>query len=243
MVCGTRAQGDFADPACAAAGEAARSLADVPWTWVRQVHGSGVVVVDRPGAQRGAEGDAAVTCCLDAGLVVLTADCAPVGLSSPEGVVGVLHAGWRGLMVGVVGATVQAMRALGATRVRAGLGACTGPMPTASRAATSPPWLVPSGRSCVPSTPPGTPPSTSRRLCPSPSSGPGPRWWRTPGCAPTARATTGRGGRAGTGAGKRPWCGGRPWRAGVSAVTVATVSERLAGVRDRIERAGRGPAP
>jgi hypothetical protein len=127
MVCGTRAQGDFADPACAAAGEAARSLADVPWTWVRQVHGSGVVVVDRPGAQRGAEGDAAVTCCLDAGLVVLTADCAPVGLSSPEGVVGVLHAGWRGLMVGVVGATVQAMRALGATRVRAGLGPCIRP--------------------------------------------------------------------------------------------------------------------
>jgi copper oxidase (laccase) domain-containing protein len=58
---------------------------------------------------------------------VLTADCAPVGLSSPEGVTGVLHAGWRGLMAGVVGATVGAMRALGATRVVAGLGPCIWP--------------------------------------------------------------------------------------------------------------------
>ena len=102
MVCGSRADGDFADPAAAWAGGASRALADVPWTWLRQVHGSAVVVVERPGANRGQEADAAVTCCPDAGLVVLTADCAPVGLASPEGVVGVLHAGWRGLMAGVV---------------------------------------------------------------------------------------------------------------------------------------------
>jgi copper oxidase (laccase) domain-containing protein len=127
MVCGGRTDGDFADPATAVAGGASRALADVPWTWLRQVHGSAVVVVDRPGANRGQEADAAVTCCAGAGLVVLTADCAPVGLSSPEGVAGVLHAGWRGLMAGVVGATVAAMRALGATRVQAALGPCIWP--------------------------------------------------------------------------------------------------------------------
>jgi hypothetical protein len=127
MVCGGRADGDFSDPAAAWEAGTARALADVPWTWLRQVHGSEVVVVERPGAQRGREADAAVTVCPDAGLVVLTADCAPVGLASPEGVVGVLHAGWRGLMGGVVEATVGAMRALGATRIEAGLGPCIWP--------------------------------------------------------------------------------------------------------------------
>jgi copper oxidase (laccase) domain-containing protein len=127
VVCGARADGDFADPAQAVARGAARSLADVPWTWLRQVHGSGVVVVERPGANLGQEADAAVTCCTDAALAVLTADCAPVGLSSPEGVVGVLHAGWRGLTAGVVGATVASMRSLGATQVFAALGPCIWP--------------------------------------------------------------------------------------------------------------------
>ena len=127
MICGTRADGDFADPAAAVAHGASRSLADVPWTWLRQVHGSRVVVVEAPGASRGQEADAAVTCCAGAALAVLTADCAPVGLSSPEGVAGVLHAGWRGLVAGVVGATVATMRSLGATQVFAGLGPCIGP--------------------------------------------------------------------------------------------------------------------
>ena len=102
--------------------EARAALADVPWTWLRQVHGAGVVVVTGPGRCRGQEGDAAVTACAGTGLAVLTADCAPVALSSPEGVVGVVHAGWRGLMAGVVEAAVNAMERLGATRVFAALG-------------------------------------------------------------------------------------------------------------------------
>ena len=57
-------------------------------------------------------------------LAVFTADCAPVALGSPEGVVGVVHAGWRGLEAGVVEAAVAAMRGLGATRVDAVLGPC-----------------------------------------------------------------------------------------------------------------------
>ena len=55
---------------------------------------------------------------------MLTADCAPVALASDEGVVGVAHAGWRGLAAGVVDATVEAMRSLGATRIQAVLGPC-----------------------------------------------------------------------------------------------------------------------
>lgn len=124
---GGRAAGDFANPAAPGCARARRSLADVPWTWLRQVHGARALVVARPGDGRGEEADAAVTSCAGAGLAVLTADCAPLCFSSPEGVVGVAHAGWRGLMGGVVEAAVTAMRQLGAERVFAALGPCIFP--------------------------------------------------------------------------------------------------------------------
>jgi YfiH family protein len=104
-----------------------RAVVDLPWTVLRQVHGSRVVVVERPGAAAGEAADGAVTTASGAAVAVLTADCAPVALGSPEGVVGVAHAGWRGLRAGVVEATVQAMRRLGATRVEAVIGPCIHP--------------------------------------------------------------------------------------------------------------------
>lgn len=94
-----------------------------PVSWLRQVHGSGVVVVaDDP--VEGAEGDALVTTSPRHALAVLTADCAPVALASPEGVVAAVHAGWMGLLAGVVEHAVATMRGLGATRVDAALGPC-----------------------------------------------------------------------------------------------------------------------
>jgi len=98
-----------------------------PWTWLRQVHGARVVEVDEPGAHAGAEADAAVTEHPDVVLCILTADCAPISFTSPEGVRGVAHAGWKGLADGVVAATVDAMRARGATSVEAVLGPCIHP--------------------------------------------------------------------------------------------------------------------
>jgi copper oxidase (laccase) domain-containing protein len=86
-----------------------------------------VVVVEQPGECRAEEADAAVSGCPGAALVVVTADCAPVGLASPEGIFGVAHAGWRGLMSGVVEATVATMRSLGANEVSAALGPCIAP--------------------------------------------------------------------------------------------------------------------
>lgn len=68
-----------------------------------------------------------VSCHPQARLAVFTADCAPVALASPEGVIGVAHAGWRGLVAGVIGHTVAAMRALGARWVEAALGPCIHP--------------------------------------------------------------------------------------------------------------------
>ncbi len=92
-----------------------------------QVHGARVMTVDQPGGATGEPADGAVTSCPGAALAVLTADCAPVVLASPEGLVGVAHAGWKGLRAGVVEATVQSMRRMGATRIDAVIGPCIHP--------------------------------------------------------------------------------------------------------------------
>lgn len=103
------------------------AVVDLPWTWLRQVHGNAVVRVDGPGHRAGARADAAVTRLPGCALAVLSADCAPVALASPEGVIGVAHAGWRGVLAGVLEATVGEMRALGAGTVHAVLGPCIRP--------------------------------------------------------------------------------------------------------------------
>jgi hypothetical protein len=87
------------------------------------VHGAQVAGIDGPSAAL-VESDAIVTSSPETALGVLGADCALLGLASPEGVIGVAHAGWRGLVAGVVGATVEAMRARGASRLEAVLSAC-----------------------------------------------------------------------------------------------------------------------
>lgn len=94
------------------------------WSWLHQVHGAHVVTVRGPGPVAGAAGDGLVGAHPDVRLAVFTADCAPVALASAEGVIGVAHAGWRGLMAGVIGATINAMRAQGAGRIVAGIGPC-----------------------------------------------------------------------------------------------------------------------
>jgi YfiH family protein len=86
---------------------------------MRQVHGNGVAVVERPWPAGGPpEADALVTAEPGLALAVLVADCAPVLLASFDdggaGVVGVAHAGRRGMAGGIVAATVAAMRDLGA---------------------------------------------------------------------------------------------------------------------------------
>lgn len=104
-----------------------RAVVDLPWTWLRQVHGAAVVRVERPGHGAGTPADAVVTDQPGCAIAVLTADCAPVALASAEGVIGVAHAGWRGVAAGVVEATVTEMRALGATTVEAVIGPRIGP--------------------------------------------------------------------------------------------------------------------
>lgn len=82
--------------------------------------------VRHPGEHAGVEADAAVTAVAGCPLAVQVADCAPVALTA-DGVVGVAHAGWRGLVAGVLPAAVEAMRAVGAGRIRAQVGPCIHP--------------------------------------------------------------------------------------------------------------------
>lgn len=121
----TRADGDLrADLAAEVLAPRRAAVVDLPWVWVRQVHGATVVVVDAATIDdvRGSEADALVTA--DAGVVlaVHTADCAPVVLTA-DGVVGIAHAGWRGLEAGVIEATVAAM-ATDPARIEARIGPC-----------------------------------------------------------------------------------------------------------------------
>jgi YfiH family protein len=104
-----------------------RAVLDRPWSWLRQVHGDRVVMVTAPGGAAGEVADASVTVDPSAALVVLTADCAPIALAAPEGVVAVVHAGWRGLAEGVVAEAVNAVRRAGGSNVVAALGPCIHP--------------------------------------------------------------------------------------------------------------------
>lgn len=99
-----------------------------PVAYVRQVHGAGVHVCRRPPVldeAAVATADAVVTDRDDVALAVLVADCVPVLVADAgAGVAGVVHAGRRGLVAGVVPAAVEAMIGLGARpdRLRAVVG-------------------------------------------------------------------------------------------------------------------------
>ena len=83
-----------------------------------QVHGTDVVEVTGPWDGDVPQADALVTRVPRLALGVLVADCTPVLLAAPaEGVVGVAHAGRRGMAAGVVPTLVAAMRDLGARTI------------------------------------------------------------------------------------------------------------------------------
>ena len=92
----------------------------------RQIHSTKVVTLtQRPDRTIAIEADAMVTNRPDVLLGVLTADCSPILLADPEaGIVGGVHAGWKGAAGGILSATVEAMAALGAdpSRIRAAIG-------------------------------------------------------------------------------------------------------------------------
>ena len=103
-----------------------RRLVDRPWSQPDEVHGTEVLVVGSPGEHDRRPADALVTTLPDVVLGIWTGDCAPVALLA-DGVIGAAHAGWRGVRDGVLAATVERMRHLGAGDVRAVVGPCIHP--------------------------------------------------------------------------------------------------------------------
>jgi YfiH family protein len=85
------------------------------WLSVKQVHGTDVLVIDRPvqtGETFHGGWDALVTNQPDVAVTVRTADCVPVLLYDPEHrVVAAIHAGWRGAVAGIVPKTITALAA------------------------------------------------------------------------------------------------------------------------------------
>lgn len=110
------------------------------FVYARQVHGAGVRVVGEADRGSGAftlddaidGADALVTSSPAVVLAILTADCVPIVLHDPAaGLLGCVHAGWRGTVAGVTAAAVAAMRDLGARP--AGITAGLGPAVAADR--------------------------------------------------------------------------------------------------------------
>ncbi|MCG6933800.1 MAG: peptidoglycan editing factor PgeF [Gallionella sp.] len=76
--------------------------------WLNQVHGTTVANADSASCLP--QADACIARHRAAVCVVMTADCLPVLLCDTQGsVVGVAHAGWKGLAAGVIEATVKSM--------------------------------------------------------------------------------------------------------------------------------------
>ena len=86
----------------------------------RQVHGSGVLVPDvpsDPGVHLMGEGDSLITSRHGVVLAVTIADCIPVFMVEPERrILGLAHAGWRGVAAGVAEATLERIVDLGGER-------------------------------------------------------------------------------------------------------------------------------
>ncbi len=78
--------------------------------WLNQDHGAAVVIAETIGQGATPAADAAVTFEPERALAILTADCLPVLACDKAGtVVGAFHAGWKGLLAGVLENGLAAM--------------------------------------------------------------------------------------------------------------------------------------
>lgn len=81
----------------------AEALPNTP-IWLNQTHSTDCVVVEGPDVARNA--DAAVTRQPNTVLAIMTADCLPITVCNQQGnEIAAIHAGWRGLVNGIVEAT------------------------------------------------------------------------------------------------------------------------------------------
>jgi len=105
-----------------------------PLLSVKQIHGNGIAIFRGNGQEAinlwEKEGDALITCVPQVAIGVFTADCLPVLLFHPEQqVIAIVHAGWRGTALGIVGKVVGEMAEkfdCPEERIEAALGPCIG---------------------------------------------------------------------------------------------------------------------
>ena len=116
-------------PTFAPALAAVEAEAGVRFARLHQVHGDTVIHVTEPSEQGAGErvlqADALVTERPGVGLMIRVADCVPILLagSAPDGpVIGAVHAGRKGVALDIASRTVERMRALGASELRAWVG-------------------------------------------------------------------------------------------------------------------------
>ena len=125
-----RTDGDMAIGAASSEQDESRNaVTDRRWVWLEQVHGDRCIDCDEVGvdAAIGAEADAVVTAQFDLALAIHTADCVPIALWSEDGVLGAMHAGWRGLEVGIIESCVQLLRTKSSNPISAVIGPSIGP--------------------------------------------------------------------------------------------------------------------
>jgi YfiH family protein len=102
-------------------GELVAALGGRPIVQVKQVHGARAVLADEAAGQ---EADAIVAREAGVAIGVRVADCVPVLVADEAtGSVAAIHAGWRGVVAGVVGAAVKV---LGVKAGVAAIGPCIG---------------------------------------------------------------------------------------------------------------------
>lgn len=83
------------------------SLPNEP-AWLEQTHSTNCVIIEN---EHSRTADAAVTRCKDIPLVIMTADCLPIVLCDQRGTeIAAIHAGWRGLVHGIVENTLAKMQ-------------------------------------------------------------------------------------------------------------------------------------
>jgi hypothetical protein len=105
----------------------ASGIGDRPIRRVSQVHGCGVIDADARTDLSTTTADAIVTRDSSCAAAVRIADCVPILLSSDDGkAVAAVHAGWRGVVAGVLPATLRHMRRHGASNIIAAIGPCIG---------------------------------------------------------------------------------------------------------------------
>lgn len=102
------------------------AIRESPWSWIIQVHEADVLAVDHPGHHAGAVADGLMTVTTGCPIAVTTADCAPVVLVAESGVA-VVHAGWRGLVAGIVERAAAMLTERAGQPMNTLLGPCIGP--------------------------------------------------------------------------------------------------------------------